>query len=104
MMFKIKKYKVTFLIDTSNNWIEKYLKKKNFGLKKEFKFKFESNYKKIKNQDIVFILGYTKILKNNFLKKNKYNLVVHESNLPKGKGFAPVQWQILNKKKKYQFV
>ncbi len=100
MMFKIKKYKVTFLIDTSNNWIEKYLKKKNFGLKKEFKFKFESNYKKIKNQDIVFILGYTKILKNNFLKKNKYNLVVHESNLPKGKGFAPVQWQILNKKKK----
>jgi len=27
------------------------------------------------------------------------NLVVHESDLPRGKGFAPVKWQILDGKK-----
>ena len=45
--------------------------------------------------------GYSK--KSNYqitnVKKNKYNLIIHESNLPKGKGFAPVQWQILKNKK-----
>ena len=39
-------------------------------------------------------------MNNNFLKKNKLNLIVHESDLPKGKGFAPVQWQILDNKNK----
>ena len=55
---------------------------------------------KIKCFDMVFVLGYTKILSDTFLKKNKLNLVIHESNLPLGKGFAPVQWQILENKKK----
>jgi len=93
------KYKVGFLTDKTNNWIEKFLKKEKFKNNKKYFFKSFNNYLKIKNFDIIFILGYTKILNKKFLKKNKLNLVVHESNLPKGKGFAPVQWQILNKKK-----
>jgi methionyl-tRNA formyltransferase len=44
---------------------------------------------------ILFILGCTRILDENILNKNTYNLVVHESALPKGKGFAPMSWQIL---------
>jgi len=31
----------------------------------------------------------------NFKLKNKLNLVIHSSDLPKGKSFAPIQWQIL---------
>ena len=50
--------------------------------------------------DIVFVLGYTKILPNNFIKGNKLVLLVHESDLPEGRGFAPVQWQILEGKSK----
>jgi len=91
-------YKIGFLIDKNNNWIEKFLKKENFKNNLKYKFKIFNNYLKIKNYDVVFILGYTKILDKKFLKKNKYNLIVHESNLPKGKGFAPVQWQILKNK------
>jgi methionyl-tRNA formyltransferase len=49
----------------------------------------------VSGQDIVFILGYTKILPLSWLAQNKLNLVVHESDLPYGRGFAPVQWQIL---------
>ena len=45
--------------------------------------------------DVVFLLGYTTILPKTFLAQNDLTLVVHESALPKGKGFAPVQWQLL---------
>jgi methionyl-tRNA formyltransferase len=31
---------------------------------------------------------------------NKHNLVVHESDLPRGKGWSPVSWQVLEGKNK----
>ena len=92
-------YKICFLFDKKNNWLKDKIKI-NFKNSKKYNFFLSENLKKIKNFDVVFILGYTKILKNKFLKKNKLNLVVHESDLPKGKGFSPVQWQILENKNK----
>ena len=60
------------------------------------------NKKRFFNFDILFILGYTRFLSSNFLRKNSLNLVVHESDLPKGRGLAPVQWQLLKNKKDSQ--
>ena len=99
MKLKNRKYKITFLLDKKNDWINNYVKK-NFINNNKFNFKISKNFRKIKNQDIVFILNFTKILPKSFLIKNQLNLVVHASNLPKGKGFAPIQWQILNNKNK----
>ena len=92
-----RKIKVAYLIDESNPWIKKYLLKSSLVKRNSRKFKSNifTNINKIRKNDIVFILGYTKILKSSFLERNKINLVIHESNLPKDKGFSPVQWQIL---------
>ena len=49
--------------------------------------------------DILFILGCKNLLNKSVLIKNKFNLVIHESNLPKGKGMNPVSNQILKNKK-----
>jgi len=99
-----KKIKVAYLLDNSNNWIKKYIKKSKLLIKSQkYTFKIFTNFRKIKNHDIVFIISYTKILKHSFLKKNKLNLVIHASSLPRGKGFAPIQWQILKKKNKINF-
>ena len=95
-----KKFKVTFLLDKSNNWFHPYIKKNTFKSIKKFSFKIEENYKKIKEQDIVFILGYGRLLPESFLNKNKLNLVVHESKLPKDKGGAPIHYQVLKNKRK----
>ena len=38
-----------------------------------------------------------------FLRNSKYNIVVHESDLPKNKGFSPLYWQILRGKTKIVF-
>ena len=95
----MKKFNVTFLLDKSNLWFEKQLKSYDFKLNK-YIFKISKNYKNVKNQDIVFPLSFTKILPEDFLKKNKLVLIAHPSKLPWDKGFAPVQYQVLKNKKK----
>ncbi len=93
-------YLVTFLLDRANNWIEGHLlQSKAFVSDQTFRFTISHDYSAVSNQDIVFILGYTRILDKSFLSRNHLNVVIHESDLPLGKGFAPVQWQILEGKK-----
>jgi len=48
--------------------------------------------------DFVFFLGCGQIVPPPILKRNMHNLVVHESDLPKGKGWSPLTWQILEGK------
>jgi methionyl-tRNA formyltransferase len=45
--------------------------------------------------DIAFFLGCVNIVKPNALARNKRNLVVHASDLPKGRGFSPWTWLVL---------
>ena len=94
------KFKVGFLIDPNNNWIEKSIKKRFSKNTKKYIYLVSKNKKRFFNFDILFILGYTRFLSSNFLRKNSLNLVVHESDLPKGRGLAPVQWQLLKNKKR----
>ncbi len=95
-----KKYKVTFLLDKSNLWFEKKLKNHDFRLNNKYIFKISKNFKQVKNQNIVFPLSFTKILPKSFLKQNELVLIAHASKLPKDKGFAPIQYQILRNKNK----
>lgn len=45
--------------------------------------------------EVLFILSCEKILKRDVLQKNNRNIVVHPSKLPKGRGWSPVAWQVL---------
>ena len=94
-----KKYKIAFLNDKKNNWFAKYLKNYKKKIAKKYSSISTYNFKKIKNKHIVFIINYTKILPLEFLKKNLLNLVIHSSDLPKDRGFAPLNYQILRGKK-----
>ena len=96
----MKKFKVTFLLSKKNIWIEKQLREFNFKIKNKYIFKITKNFRIIKGQDIVFAISYLKILPERFIKKNKLVLIPHPSKLPKNKGFAPVQYEILKNKNK----
>lgn len=48
--------------------------------------------------EVVFILSYFRIIGNDFLRNHKHNIVIHASDLPNGRGWAPLFWQILEKK------
>ena len=91
-------YRVTFLFDPRNTWIADFFHDFQIPNSEKYIISKTQNPCEVTDQDIVFILGYTRILDSAFLDANRLCLVVHESNLPLGKGFAPVQWQILEGK------
>jgi methionyl-tRNA formyltransferase len=68
---------------------------KSKGYYAELFFRHEDINKSFK---IVFILSYFKIIKKEFLEKHSHNIVVHGSDLPKGRGWSPILWQILEGK------
>jgi len=45
--------------------------------------------------DIAFYLSCMKVTPPAILQRNTWNFVVHASDLPKGRGFSPIVWQIL---------
>ena len=56
------------------------------------------NKNNIEQGDICFILSCISIMNDGYLALNKNNIIVHASDLPKGKGFSPMQWQVLEGK------
>lgn len=95
---KIKKNKVQILLDKKNNWMTKYFN--NFKLSKNLskKYDLDISYKIARKKiDLLFILGFTKKINLDRLKNYKNKFIVHESNLPKGRGFSPIKNQILKK-------
>lgn len=90
---------ITILTDNAKSWYLKYGTLLNEQLLKlGHESNFVHNKEEIKNGDICFLLSCTKILPEQYLKFNKYNIVIHASDLPQGKGFSPLQWQILEGK------
>lgn len=94
------------ILTSKNSWFVPYGK----GLVKrleEANFKSELFFDACKVSDnfsIVFILSYFELLDEQFMKRHRHNLVVHESDLPKGKGWSPLFWQILEGKNKIPIV
>ena len=96
--------KINILISKTSwaNSFKKEIKKelKNFSKKIEFL----DNHKKIKkNTDVNIIFSYFKKIEMKFLNRSKFNIIPHESKLPKGKGMSPLSWQILKNKQQIFF-
>ena len=53
------------------------------------------DYESIDNGTVAFYLGCLKITPPEILARNRRNLVVHASDLPKGRGMSPWTWQVL---------
>ena len=92
--------KLDILIDNPNSWFWDYIDFLVYILKKYGEVRIFKNHNEIKNGDILFILSCDKILKKDILKKHKNNIVIHESDLPKGKGWSPVSYQVEEGKNK----
>ncbi len=57
--------------------------------------KLVRGYDDVPEGEVAFYLGCVSITPPEVLARNRVNLVVHESDLPKGRGFSPLTWQIL---------
>jgi len=89
------------ILTSKNQWFVAYAKELNNKIQgSKLYYEHKDLYE---SYDILFILGYHKIIENQYLKRNKHNIVIHESALPLGKGWAPMFWQILEGKNKIPF-
>lgn len=99
-----KKLSITILTDKSS-WMIPYSKKLLNLLKEQGHDVILVHSKKdIKKGDIAFFLSCFEIIPQSYLDLNKHNIVVHESDLPQGKGWSPLSWQILEGKNEIPIV
>ena len=89
------------ILTSPNQWFVPYAEILN---KKLSSSKLYFNHEDVlENYDIVFILSYHKIISKEYLSKHNHNIVIHASELPQGKGWSPMFWQILEEKNEIPF-
>jgi hypothetical protein len=94
----VKGLRVTLLTDSSS-WINSYLSGFIDRLwEQDCYVSVVNKAMDIRYGDVCFLLGCEEIVAEVVRKRNKYNLVVHESDLPKGRGWSPMTWHIIDQK------
>ncbi len=87
---------IFILVDDSESWIWEWAKKIKQALSKsKHDVSLVHHQSEIETCDVAFYLGCTNIVNRQTLNKSKSSIVVHPSNLPKGRGFSPLAWQVL---------
>jgi methionyl-tRNA formyltransferase len=90
---------INILTDDPKSWFVPYGKKLEQKLvEMGHMARYVHNGNDVKDGDVCFLLSCVKLTGEDILDRNKNNIVVHASDLPFGKGFSPMQWQILNEK------
>jgi methionyl-tRNA formyltransferase len=85
---------IQILVDNNSSWILPFTKQLVEELsQKHFNIVHRYTQESVTSGEILIMLSCEKLFKN--LHLNKKNLVVHESALPKGKGWSPLTWQVL---------
>jgi len=95
MIHTTQKIKISILVDNQNSWIVPCLGELISLIPAKYKLIIVYKHKDVPKGEILFLIGCTRIISKKTLSLNKHNIVIHESDLPKGKGWSPVSWQIL---------
>lgn len=96
--------KIQILVDDPESWIIPYaLELNNMFTSFGYQSELIHDHINMKKNDALFILGCKKIISKELLALSKKNVLVHESNLPKGRGWAPLTYQILEGKNNIVF-
>ena len=91
--------KFSILLDKNNPWLEPFVN--NFlNQHKSISINLTFCLSEAVKSDVCFVLGYTRIIDLKNIPQQTSFYVIHESCLPKGKGFSPLIWQILEGKNK----
>lgn len=88
--------KITVLTDSSDSWFIPYGRELVNAIRERGHDAMYVHHKKqIREGDVCFMLSCNRIVQLSYLARNENNIVVHTSDLPQGKGFAPMKRQIL---------
>jgi len=95
-----KPFLISILSDEAS-WINEYIQELMYGwLALGHHVCWVHEIDQLLDGDLCFYISCSKIVSKSVLGKFKNNLVIHESDLPKGRGWSPLTWQILENKNK----
>jgi methionyl-tRNA formyltransferase len=97
-MSNVTKYKITIL-SSKFTWLNQYIPDLIERLKPH-DVRWIHEICDMNEGEICFIISFNRLLTQDHLVRHKHNIVIHESDLPKGKGMSPLSWQILEGKNK----
>tara|TARA_Y100000590_G_scaffold387348_1_gene460801 strand:- start:18568 stop:19281 length:714 start_codon:yes stop_codon:yes gene_type:complete len=85
----------TVVTDGEENWFVPYAQDlvQQLGHMADVSLVF--THDEVESCDIVFYLSYYSIVPEEVLSLARNNIVVHESDLPRGRGWSPLTWQVL---------
>jgi methionyl-tRNA formyltransferase len=89
---------ISILVDDPLCWIMPFAEDICRRLSKDHNAGLYLKASEVPTGDMLFLLGCTSIIPDEILRRNKHNLVVHESDLPKGRGWSPLTWQVIEGK------
>jgi methionyl-tRNA formyltransferase len=90
---------IYILVDNPESWILEWTRRIKQSLSKDnHDVSVVHHQSEIEFCDIAFYLGCTNMVNRQALNKSKSSIVVHPSDLPKGRGFSPLAWQVLEGK------
>jgi len=98
------KLTITLLVDNSESWITPFAEQVLESLASKHDCRLIHDHVDIPTGEVLFLLGCTKRVPLLALKRNRHNLVIHESTLPIGRGWSPISWQVLEGKNRIPMV
>lgn len=87
--------RVTILVNNPEGWVQPLAKRFVESLSRAYRATYVERTEDVPEGDAAFFLGCSRIVPAGILGRNRLNLVVHGSDLPRGRGFSPVPWQVL---------
>ena len=88
--------KISILCSDSSHPVNGYLEKWSLEAKDSHVISILREKSELIGGDILFLISCSEIIDEAERKKFRYCLVIHASDLPKGKGWSPYIWDILN--------
>lgn len=87
--------RLTILVNNPEGWVQPLAKGFVEKLSRSLQARYVEQTADVPEGDAAFFLGCSRIVPAEILRRNRLNLVVHGSDLPRGRGFSPIPWQVL---------
>jgi methionyl-tRNA formyltransferase len=87
--------KLTILVNNPEGWVQPLAKGFVERLSRSYLARYVERTADVPEGDVAFFLGCSRIVPVEILRRNRLSLVIHGSDLPRGRGFSPIPWQVL---------
>jgi methionyl-tRNA formyltransferase len=87
--------RLTLLVNNPEAWVRPLAQRFVASLSERYRPSYVEQTSEVPEGDVAFFLGCSRIVLRDVLRRNRHNLVVHGSDLPRGRGFSPIPWQVL---------